>query len=156
MLARTAIIVALLLPSAAEAQFSLGVTQIEPGSQEEGGSQEEDATRAGTCAKDACRATVPLRVGDDLCVLNLRVGAPGDDGRGQISAALGPCRSGRVRAISGDPFSAEYHLDRFGASSLVVAVPIQPPQWRGMTGLDDGVIRPDAAVRLDIIATATR
>jgi hypothetical protein len=147
MLARTAILVALLLPSVAEAQFSLDVTQIDPGSQNDG------PTGAGVCAKDACRATVPLQVGDDLCVLNLRVGAPGGDGWGQISLALGPCRSGQVRVISGDPFPARYHLDRFGAASLAIAVPIQS-QWGGIPGFDDGILRPDASVRLDIIATA--
>jgi len=144
MLARTAILVALLLPSTAEAQFSLDVTQIDPGSQNDG------PTGAGVCAKEACRATVPLRIGDDMCVLNLRVGAPGGDGWGQILLALGPCRSGRVRAISGDPFPAKYQLDRFGAASLTISVPIQP-QWEGIPGFDDGVLRPDEAGRLDII-----
>ena len=148
MLARTSIVVALLLPTAAEAQVSLNVTQIDPGSQEDG------PARAGACSNDACRATVPLRVGDDLCVLNLRMGMPDRDGWGQISLALGPCRSGQVRTISGDPFSANYHLDRFGAASVAIAVPIQPPQWMGRIGFDDAVRRPDPAVRLDIIATA--
>src|SRR5580700_8385995 len=146
-LARAAILVALLLPSVAEAQFRLDVTQIDPRSQEDG------LTHAGVCAEDACRATIPLQIEDDLCVLNLRVGAPRGDGRGEISLALGPCRSGQVRAIPGDPFSAQYHLDRFGAASLVIAVPVRP-QWMSIPGLDDGVQHPNAAVRLDIIATA--
>ena len=147
MLARIAIVVALLLPSAADAQFSLDVTQIDPESVEDG------PALAGACASDACRATVPLRVGDDLCLLNLRVGVPGIDDWGQISSALGPCRSGKVRVISAEPLPTRYHLDRVGAASLVISLPIQP-QWNGVVGLDDGVRRPDPAVRLDIIATA--
>jgi hypothetical protein len=97
MLARIAIVVALLLPSAADAQFSLDVTQIDLGFLEDG------PAGAGACANDACRATIPLRIRYDFCVLNLRVGAPGSDGWGQITSALGPCRSGTVRVISGDP-----------------------------------------------------
>jgi hypothetical protein len=58
--------------------------------------------------------------------------------------------------ISGDPLSTTYHLDRFGAASQIIAVAIQPPRWNGKIGFDDGVPRPDPAVRLDVIATGMR
>jgi hypothetical protein len=149
-IARTVAILLLLLPGVAEAQFRLDVTQIALGSP-----QEDDPAYPSACARDACRAAIPLLLGDDLCVLNVQIGAPSSDGWGQIWLALGPCRSSRVRVISNGLSSAKYHLDRFGVASMVLELSIQPRQWRGIEGLDDGVRRADAAVRLDIIATDT-
>ncbi len=149
MIARAMALILLILPGVAEAQFSANVTQIGLGSP-----TDDDPAYPGVCAEDACRATIPLLFGNDLCVLNLRVGAPSIEGWGQIRLAMGPCRSGRVRSLSADRSLARYHLDSFGATSIVLTLPIQPPQWNGIEGLDDGVLRhADAAVRVDIIAT---
>jgi hypothetical protein len=147
--------VLLVLPVAAKAQFSLDVTQV--GQAAVGQAAQEDyPAHTGTCAKDACRATLPVQISGDWCVLNVRVGAPDRGGNGQVLFALGPCRSTLPRAIPGDAALASYHLDRIGAASLVLPIISRPTQWDGVIGLDDGVVRPDASVRLDIIATDTR
>jgi hypothetical protein len=153
MFARTALVVALLLPDVAWAQFSLAVTQI-------GGRYENDGeAHTGTCAKDACRAVLPVRIGGDACVLSVRVGAPTVAGWGQILFAAGPCRSGRKLAISGNSAATGYALNRFGAASLSFVVPFQLAKWAwAMPSSDwgDGVVHKAATVRLDIVAKVVR
>jgi hypothetical protein len=149
MIARVAALLLLLLPGVAEAQFSLDVTQVAVGSP-----QGDDPAYPGVCAREACRATIPLLLrDDDLCVLNLQVAAPRRDGWGQIWLALGPCRSGRTRTIAEFASSAHYHLDRLGATSVALVLPIEPPRRESGGGYDDGVVHADVTVRLDIIAT---
>jgi hypothetical protein len=146
---RILIAVGLLLPTVAWAQFTLDVTQIH-----QGPGQEDERTYHGACAKDACRATIPLQVEGDVCVLNLRVSPPDSAGNGQISQALGPCRSGRVggMVLAGSPVA--YHVDHFGAASVTLPLVLQPSEWN--SPYDDGVVRATPAVRLDIIANQAR
>ncbi len=148
MIARPLAILVLLFPLIAKAEFKMEVTQVGPGSP-----QDDEAPYPGACAMDACRATVPLLLGDDICILNVRVGAPSSAGWGQIQLAIGPCRSGRVRSLPPATSPARYHLDSFGATSIMLALPIEPPRWMGIEGLDDGVRHAEAAVQIDIIAT---
>ena len=154
MLARIALVAALLPPGVARAQFSLAVTQI-------GGKYENDGqAHTGTCAKDACRAILPVQIGGDggdVCVLSVRVGAPTVAGSGRILFAAGPCRSGRKLAISGYPAATDYVLNQFGAASLSFVVPFQSAKWAMPSNdWDDAVVHEAATVRLDIVATNVR
>jgi len=149
MICRILVFVALLSPCAAKAQFSLAATQIGADGEAIGDAHD------GTCTEDACRATLPVAVADDVCVLNVRVGAPERGGTGPILFAAGPCRSGRRLAVTPYPAEALYHLDRFGAATASFDVPFQAGNEGNFpNNMDDGVVHPFARVRLDIIATA--
>jgi hypothetical protein len=137
----------LLLPTVADAQFSLNATELGFGAEQDG------PTHAGTCGKDACRATLPVKLGGDVCILNIRVGAPAAEGWGSILFAAGPCRSGRMLVVKGYPASTGYVPDRFGAATLAFDVPFQSAKWANLPdGWDDAVVHEAARVRLDIVA----
>jgi hypothetical protein len=129
-------LVLLVLPRFAFGQFSLVVTQIGPDGEEYG-----DAYAA-HCADDACRATLPVRIDRDWCVLNIRVGAPARSGTGRVILALGPCRSKKTRAISAGWTPEVYKLGQFASVSTEYDVPLDDP-------FD---IAAAFSVRLDIIA----
>jgi len=140
------------LPSIAHAQFSLVATQL--------GLKDEASGRSytATCAKDACRVTLPLMVAGIYCVLNIRASAPSTAGWGGLVFALGPCERGfQVKLAAGDSMSSRYQLDPFGAMSKVYFLPYGPPFFSfSGNGMDDGVARPSAMIRLDLIATQPR
>jgi len=112
----------------ARAEFTLDVTQVGYDGASEG------PTCAGTCAATACRATLPVKIGVDLCILNVWLGVPrilwagGPAGGpiGRIRFAAGSCRSGAKAAIAGYPASAWYYPDRFGAVSKTFYVQFEP------------------------------
>lgn len=149
MLARVALFIVLLLPGVAWAQFSLAVTQID------NDTREDIPTYQGVCAADACRATMPVRVGGDLCIMNVNLAAPDASLAGRVLFSVGPCRSG-VK-LSNYPVSAGYFLDRLGATSQTVRMLFQPANWTpGTDDLNDAVVHETATLRLDIIATKVR
>ncbi|HTW72858.1 MAG TPA: hypothetical protein VME47_23480 [Acetobacteraceae bacterium] len=135
----------------ARAEFTLDVTQVGY----DGGS--EGPTYAGTCAGAACRATLPVKLGGDLCILNVWVGAPAGDGEGSVRFSAGPCRSGQRLAIVDFPVWAGYGIDRFGAATKTFNVPFHPAGGATYSGgIDDGVFHSSVSIRLDIIAPSAR
>jgi hypothetical protein len=142
------------VPSLARAQFSLVATQIGPKEEPIGTSY------AATCAKDACRVTLPVYVAQVGCVMNVRVSRPTRHGMGNILFAAGPCQGGFKVAVDKDSFF--YQLDEFGAVSetyTLMFVPASPSTMiEGPFGSNDLVFRPSARfeLRLDLIATGAR
>jgi hypothetical protein len=145
------ILLFLLVPAAARAQFSVVVTEL-------GSYNSADGPEyAAQCAKDACRATLPVQVGAVRCVLNVRVGAPTSFGAGRIIFAAGPCERGAKLAIDQSYASVPYELDRFGAATKQFVLPfLRPSDADHDPYMDDGVVHGGAAVRLDIIATQAK
>jgi hypothetical protein len=146
------ILLLLLIPAAAHAQFSVVVTEL-------GSYNSADGPEyAAQCARDACRATLPVQVGAVRCVLNVRVGARNEAGVGQVMFAGGPCESGVTLAIDEYHSQAFYKVDHFGATSKMFMLPFRLPAEAHAGGhddplMDDGVYHFGVGVRLDIIAT---
>lgn len=141
----------LLQPAAAHAQFSLLATQVGPSD------HANYTSYNGICSTDACRDTLPVLFDGVPCVLNVRVSAPNRFGRGHINFAAGPCRGGFQIRITPYFAGATYQTDRFGASSGIFHLELEPRTSSGSPddppALDDGVVRPTTNVELDIIAT---
>jgi hypothetical protein len=154
MLARAIVCAILATPCLAHAQFSLVATQIGPKEDPIGTSY------TATCAKDACRVTLPVYVANVGCVLNVRVSRPTRHGLGKVIFAAGPCQGGFKVAVDKDSFF--YQLDEFGAVSetfTLMFVPASPSTMvEGPFGSNDLVFRPSARfkLRLDLIATGAR
>jgi hypothetical protein len=143
------LIAILILPHVAQAQFSLVATQLGYRDEADGASYE------GICSRDACRATLPIRMFGIRCVLNIRVSAPTKAGSGGVLFAAGPCEGGyRLDLGPRNSFSAKYEVDSFGAVSKTYDVPIGSSADTSLdNGMDDGVVHPLVRVRLDVIAT---
>ncbi len=155
MLAHAAVYIALLMPCLAHAQFSLVATQIGPKDEPLG-----DPYTA-TCAKDACRVTLPVYVERVGCILNVRVSAPTRHGTGSIIFAAGPCQGGYGLAVYPGAASANYQLDPLGAMTRSYFVSFVRKGFGGTYSpefLNDGVARPlpGAELRLDLIATGAQ
>jgi hypothetical protein len=152
MLARAILCAILAVPCLARAQFSLLATQIGPKEEPIGTSY------AATCAKDACRVTLPVYVAQVGCVMNVRVSRPTRHGMGSILFAAGPCQGGFKVAV--DKERVFYQLDEFGAVSethTLTFAPASPSTMiEGPFGSNDLVFRPSARLRLDLIATGAR
>jgi len=142
----------LIFPCAAQAQFSLVATQLGYKDEETG------ASYAGICSRDACRATIPIRIFGIRCVLNIRVSAPTKAGFGSVLFASGPCERGyRIDLANGNSRSDRYELDSFGAMSKAYDLPFGPSSNPSFgNGTDDGVVHPSVRVRLELIATQER
>jgi hypothetical protein len=135
---------------AAAARRTLNVTQV--GNYAEPVGQ----TYKGNCVKDVCWATLPVQVGGDLCVLDLRAAVPGKQGWGKILLAVGPCRSGGKLAISDCAGSTSYRLDEFRATRLTIKVPFRlATSELDANCVNDGVVLTDAALRVDIVASSS-
>lgn len=151
MLLRSTLYSLLFLPPMAYAQFSLVARQVGP---------EDPANYTsynGICSFNACRDTLPVFFDKVPCVLNVRISAPNRLGTGQVNFAAGPCRGGFRIRITPNLAAANYQIDRFGASSGVFRLEIEPLIFSRTPddppGFDDGVVRPTTSVELDIIAT---
>lgn len=127
----------------ARAEFTLSVTEAGRGSRDDG------PAYPAACSKTACRATLPIHVGVDACILNVWLGAPTPNGMGGIRFVAGPCRSGRQVSIPDGVATTAYRLDRFGARSSTYEL-----QFVIREGSGDFVNSVEVgAVRLDVICT---
>jgi hypothetical protein len=125
----------------AAAQFSLVVTQIDAGRQ--------DPVEA-TCSHDACRATLAAKFGGDVCILNIRVGAPSHRRTGSVRIAAGPCRSGRAMFTPESAKQSSYTVDDFGAFTETIQLPVGSSPWAD--DRSDLVFRTGISLRIDVIA----
>jgi hypothetical protein len=129
--------------SPARAEFTLSVTEAGRGSRDDG------PAYPAACSKIACRATLPIHVGVDACILNVWLGAPTRNGMGGIRFVAGPCRSGRQVSIPDGVATTAYRLDRFGATSSTHELQFLIHEASGdfVNSVEVG------AVRLDVICT---
>jgi hypothetical protein len=123
------------------AQFSLVVTQTDAG--------KENPVEA-TCSHDACRATLAAKFGGDVCILNIRVGAPSHRGTGTVEIANGPCRSGRAIFTPESAKQSFYTVDDFGAFTETIQLPVGSKPWAD--DRSDLVLRTGISLRIDVIA----